>query len=128
MSLSHVEVAIDWAAAEGWNPGLHDAQCFFAIDPRGFYMGMLDGRMIASVAIPIYADEFAFIGLYIVEPEYRGRGFGLALTKLSFAISVIAMSGWMASRRWRRDMHGSAIGGRIAVCVIAFTPQRVVKH
>jgi hypothetical protein len=28
MTLSDVEVAIDWAAREGWNPGLNDAQCF----------------------------------------------------------------------------------------------------
>jgi GNAT superfamily N-acetyltransferase len=85
MSLSHVEVAIDWAAAEGWNPGLHDAQCFFAIDPRGFYMAMLDERMIASGAVPIYDAEFAFIGLYIVAPEFRGQGYGLALTKFMLA-------------------------------------------
>ena len=25
---------IEWAAAEGWNPGLHDAPCFHAADPR----------------------------------------------------------------------------------------------
>jgi GNAT superfamily N-acetyltransferase len=84
MSLSHVEVAIDWAAAEGWNPGLNDAQCFYAIDSNGFFMGELDGRMIASGSAPIYDDQFAFIGLYIVEPAYRGQGYGLALTKAMF--------------------------------------------
>jgi GNAT superfamily N-acetyltransferase len=84
MSLSDVEVAIDWAAREGWNPGLNDAACFYAIDPNGFFMGEFDGRMIASGSAPIYDDQFAFIGLYIVEPAYRGKGYGLALTKAMF--------------------------------------------
>jgi GNAT superfamily N-acetyltransferase len=84
MSLSDVDVAIDWAACEGWNPGLNDAVCFRAIDPGGFFMGALDGRMIASGSAPIYDGQFAFIGLYIVEPAFRGKGYGLALTKAMF--------------------------------------------
>jgi GNAT superfamily N-acetyltransferase len=85
MSLPDVEVAIDWAAAEGWNPGLNDAACFYAIDPNGFFSGVLDGRMIASGSVPIYDAQFAFCGLYIVEPAYRGKGYGLSLTKAMLA-------------------------------------------
>jgi GNAT superfamily N-acetyltransferase len=81
MSLSGVETAIDWAAREGWNPGLNDAQCFYAIDHDGFFRGVLDGKTIATGAAPIYDGKFAFVGLYIVEPAYRGKGYGLELTK-----------------------------------------------
>jgi GNAT superfamily N-acetyltransferase len=81
MSLPDVGAAIDWAAAEGWNPGLNDAACFAAIDPDGFFKGELDGRMIASGSVPVYDAAFAFIGLYIVEPAHRGRGYGMALTR-----------------------------------------------
>ena len=35
MPFSEVETAIDWAAREGWNPGLSDAACFHAVDPNG---------------------------------------------------------------------------------------------
>jgi GNAT superfamily N-acetyltransferase len=83
MPFSEVETVIDRAAGEGWNPGLGDAACFYAIDPNGFFMGVLDGRPIARVSMPIYDEQFAFCGLYIVDPAYRGRGFGLALTKAS---------------------------------------------
>src|SRR5262245_29710711 len=31
-----IAIAIDWAAAEGWNPGLADATCFATPDPHGF--------------------------------------------------------------------------------------------
>lgn len=32
------EVALPWAGAEGWNPGLNDAEVFFATDPQGFFL------------------------------------------------------------------------------------------
>jgi hypothetical protein len=72
MPFSEVEAAvIDWAAREGWNPGLNDAACFYAIDPNVFFMGVLDGRPIARGSALIYDEHFAFCGLYIVDPAYR---------------------------------------------------------
>lgn len=85
MPLAEVETTVDWAAREGWNPGLNDAACFHAIDPNGFLMGVYEGRPVARVAMPIYDDRFAFCGLYIVDPAFRGRGFGLALTEAGLA-------------------------------------------
>lgn len=85
MSLAQVDTTIDWAAREGWNPGLDDAGCFSTIDPNGFLMGVLDGRPIARVAMPIYDDRFAFCGLYIVEPAFRGQGYGRQLTEAGLA-------------------------------------------
>jgi GNAT superfamily N-acetyltransferase len=79
MDLAEVEATIDWAAAEGWNPGLHDAECFHAIDADGFFMGVLDGRAIARGAALNYDANFSFGGLYIVDPAYRGQGYGLKL-------------------------------------------------
>ena len=36
MNRDEVSLAIEWAADEGWNPGLHDAECFYVADPDGF--------------------------------------------------------------------------------------------
>jgi len=36
MKRGEVDLAVDWAASEGWNPGLDDAACFHAADPGGF--------------------------------------------------------------------------------------------
>lgn len=70
---------IDWAAAEGWNPGLNDAAVFHAADPEGFLVGLLDGEPISSISVVRYGPRFAFLGFYIVKPEHRGHGYGLRL-------------------------------------------------
>jgi len=79
MSREDVQIAIEWATAEGWNPGLHDAECFYAADPSGFLMGLLDDEAIATLSAVKYGDSFGFIGFYIVKPEYRGQGYGIQL-------------------------------------------------
>jgi ribosomal protein S18 acetylase RimI-like enzyme len=79
MSRDEVAIAIDWAAAEGWNPGLTDAECFHAADPGGFLVGLLDDRPIATISVVRYGRTFGFLGLYIVTPSQRGKGFGWQL-------------------------------------------------
>ncbi len=80
MAASEVQLAIDWAQAEGWNPGLEDAQCFYQADHQGFFLGLLNGEPIATGSAVVYDDSFAFCGLYIVKPEFRQRGYGIQLT------------------------------------------------
>ena len=81
MPRDELDRAIDAAAREGWNPGRHDADCFWAIDPSGFFMGTLDGRVVGRASAVVYDDHFAFCGLYIVEPEFRNSGYGMAITE-----------------------------------------------
>jgi len=76
MTRQDLDLAIDWAAAEGWNPGLGDAECFHAADPGGFLVGRLGTEPVASVSVVRYGSAFGFLGLYIVPPAQRGRGFG----------------------------------------------------
>lgn len=85
MTRAEVNIALDWAAAEGWNPGIHDADCFYATDPNGFLIGELEGEPIACLSAVAYDECFGFLGLYIVKPECRGKGFGLQLWNAGLA-------------------------------------------
>ena len=79
MRRDELDFAIGLAANEGWNPGVHDADAFFATDPGGFLVGLLDEVPIGCISAVRYGRSFGFLGFYIVAPEYRGRGYGLPL-------------------------------------------------
>jgi len=79
MTRHEVSFVVDRAAAEGWNPGLHDAASFHAADPDGFLVGLLDGEPIGCIAAVSYDGHFGFVGLYIVAPAHRGHGYGMRL-------------------------------------------------
>ncbi len=85
MERSEVDFAVDLAANEGWNPGLHDADCFFRTDPNGFLIGLLDGEPIGCISGISYGGGFGFIGFYIVIPERRGQGYGIRLWNRALA-------------------------------------------
>jgi len=85
MTLPELEVVLDWAAMEGWNPGLQDAASFYAADPVGFLLGLLDGEPVASIFAVRYGAGFGFIGGYIVRPEFRGKGYGMAVWQAGMA-------------------------------------------
>jgi Acetyltransferase (GNAT) domain/Acetyltransferase (GNAT) family len=101
MAEADLALALEWAAAEGWNPGLHDAHCFYAADPQGFLVGERDGVPIGCVSAVRYGSGFGFLGLYIVKAEHRGQGFGLELWRAALdplGDCVIGLDGVVAQQ------------------------------
>jgi ribosomal protein S18 acetylase RimI-like enzyme len=93
MTRAEIDLAVDWAAREGWNPGFDDARIFHATDPEGFFIGVLDGEPIASISLVAYDESFAFLGFYIVKQEFRGLGYGLALWREAVARRARPLTG-----------------------------------
>ena len=96
-----IAVAVDWAAAEGWNPGLADAACFAIPDAKGFFVGEIDGEPVATISCVNYDDRFAFLGFYIVRAGFRGRGHGLRIWNTAIAHAgarVIGLDGVVAQQ------------------------------
>jgi hypothetical protein len=79
MTREELDIAIKWAGIEGWNPGIYDAEAFYAADPDGFFIGLLNDKPISCISAVSYGEKVGFLGLYIVRQGYRGRGFGLKI-------------------------------------------------
>jgi hypothetical protein len=129
MRPDEISLAVNWAAAEGWNPGLADAACFAAADPQGFFIGELDGAPAATVSCVNYGASFAFLGFYIVREDLRGHGYGLRMWSAAVAHAgprVIGLDGVVAQQQNYR-MSGFELayanvryGGTVAA---AYAPQ-----
>ncbi len=127
MARPELDLALAWAAAEGWNPGVHDAQCFHAADPNGFLIGLLGDQPVAVISVVNYGSRFGFLGLYIVAPAFRGRGYGLRLWNAGMARLVgrcIGLDGVVAQQAnyrrsgfqlaYRNIRYQGVAGGRAA--------------
>ena len=102
MRPDEVSIAVNWAAAEGWNPGLADDACFAVPDPQGFFIGELDGAPAATVSCVNYGASFSFLGFYIVRADLRGRGYGLRIWNAAIAHAgrrVIGLDGVVAQQQ-----------------------------
>lgn len=70
---------VDWARDEGWNPGINDADIFWQTDPDGYLGAELNGQIVAAGSVVSYGGEFGFMGLFIVQADFRGKGIGTRL-------------------------------------------------
>lgn len=112
MTIADLGLALDWAAAEGWNPGLGDAAAFHAADPGGFLMGRVGEEAVAAVSVVRHDPTYAFLGLYLCRPNWRGRGLGWAVWQAGLALAgerTIGLDGVAAQQEnYRRSGFVSA--------------------
>jgi GNAT superfamily N-acetyltransferase len=144
MAREELGLALDWAAAEGWNPGLHDAPCFYAADPQGFLLGLLHEEPVACISVVKYGAAFGFLGFYIVKPDFRGRGLGFALWQAGMASLAgrnVGLDGVLAQQdnyrksgfalAWRNIRHEGIGGGEASadsrLVPLASLPFEVVR-
>jgi hypothetical protein len=76
MTRGELDTLVGWAADEGWNPGIDDAEVFWATDPEAFVSAELDGELVGGGAIVSYERRYGFMGLFIVRKDRRGHRLG----------------------------------------------------
>ena len=76
MNRDELDVLVEWAAREGWNPGLDDAEVFWNFDQDGFVAAEMNGELIGGGSIVAYGTHYGFMGFFIMRPDCRGRGLG----------------------------------------------------
>ena len=63
----------------GWNQTAADWRGFLENSPAGCFVAELDGQIVGTAATIIYENRFAWIGMVLVDPEFRNRGIGTQL-------------------------------------------------
>ena len=107
MSRSDVDLAVDWAAGEGWNPGLHDADSFYAVDPDGFLLAERSGEPLGCVAAVAYDEAYGVSNSFQLAELYGFVGdVDTAFQWLESALDVHdpGMS-WVSASEFLRALH-----------------------
>jgi GNAT superfamily N-acetyltransferase len=67
----------------GWNQTAADWHRFLNASPVGCFVAEIDERVCGTATTISYQDRFAWIGMVLVDPEYRKRGVGTQLLRKS---------------------------------------------
>lgn len=85
-----VEYFYHWPVKEQWDPGvdgLDVRQVHYPADPDAYFVGTLpaaddsssSSKVVSIVGGVRHSDGTGFMAMYIVDPEHRGQGHGLAI-------------------------------------------------
>lgn len=113
MSRQDLDVAVEWATGEGWNPGLDDAVAFYAADPEGFFAARRGGEIIGTISAVRYGAGYGFVGFFIVKRGYRGHDVGWKLAEHALAFlgeRTIGIDGVLA----KQAQYGKFFGFKYA--------------
>ncbi len=125
MTEADLAIALGWAQAEGWNPGLRDATLFHRADPQGFLVvdDPAEGPA-ASISIVEVGPAHMFLGLFICREDLRKRGFAGPLWQAAMARGcevsigldgVVAEQARYAARGFRATHRTVRHAGRVPI-------------
>lgn len=70
-------------SAAGWNQTEADWLRFLDADAEGTFVAEFEGRVVGTVATITYENRVAWIGMMLVDPDFRRRGIGEGLMRMA---------------------------------------------
>ena len=93
--MTAVDIPIGMALKQiaGWNQTLRDWHMLLKVSQGGCYVAEVKGKPVGTITTVSYPPHFSWIGMLLVQPEYRRKGIGTALLKsaISFAEEIGAV-------------------------------------
>ena len=79
MTTNDIPAGMRLKSLAGWNQTPADWHCFLESSPRGCFAAEVEGKVVGTAATIVYEERFAWIGMVLVDPEFRGGGIGTRL-------------------------------------------------
>jgi ribosomal protein S18 acetylase RimI-like enzyme len=79
MTMADVPAGMRLKDLAGWNQTAADWERFLSASPSGCFVAEVEGRVVGTTTTIVYEGRFAWIGMVLVDPEFRGRGIGTHL-------------------------------------------------
>lgn len=82
---SDIPAAMKLKEAAGWNQTEADWRRLITLEPEGCFAAIEGDQLIGTTTTTTYGDELAWIGMVLVDPEYRRRGIATRLVETALA-------------------------------------------
>jgi predicted N-acetyltransferase YhbS len=79
MTENDVPAGLRLNTLSGWNQTSADWHSFLRQSPKGCFVVEQDSKVVGTVTTMTYENRFAWIGMVLVDPEYRKQGIGTQL-------------------------------------------------
>jgi GNAT superfamily N-acetyltransferase len=79
LSESHLPGALRLTEQSQWNQTGRDWRRLLQLRPRGCFGASLGGRLVGTVTTVTYGTDLAWIGMMLVDPDFRRGGLGTRL-------------------------------------------------
>jgi GNAT superfamily N-acetyltransferase len=86
LTIDDVPAGLRLCRHAGWNQLAADWELFLKLSPSGCRAAVQGDRVVGTVTTVNYENRFAWIGMVLVHPEFRGRGIGTRLLEESLDI------------------------------------------
>ena len=83
LSESDIAAAMELKEAAGWNQTEHDWRRLLTLEPNGCFCAIKDGRLVGTTTTTTYGRDLAWIGMVLVDPQYRGQGIAAKLMSIA---------------------------------------------
>jgi GNAT superfamily N-acetyltransferase len=82
---SDIPAAMRLKQAAGWNQTEADWRRLIKLEPHGCFAAMEDDRLVGTTTTTTYADDLAWIGMVLVDPQHRRRGIATRLVETALS-------------------------------------------
>ena len=79
MTVNDIVAGMRLCKLAGWNQTKADWELFLKCSPEGGFVAVHNGQPVGTVATLTYGGAVAWIGMVLVDPEFRRRGIGTLL-------------------------------------------------
>jgi GNAT superfamily N-acetyltransferase len=81
LTLADIPAAMRLKELARWNQTERDWLRLLALGPEGCFAATVGGRLVATATTTVYGAELAWIGMVLVDPDYRRRGIATLLMR-----------------------------------------------
>ena len=85
MTVSDIPAGLRLKEIAGWNQTSADWERFLSASPEGCFVAECDGQVRGTATTISYEGRFAWVGMVLVDPEYRSQGIGTKLLERAIA-------------------------------------------